>query len=48
MESHTLIPLREKRLLLKRLEVRRGRMQKPNGNVTIKPKPIQGTGTTNG
>jgi len=44
-EKNIHIPLRVKLLLP--LQKRR-KMQKPNGDVTVKPKPIQGTGSTNG
>jgi hypothetical protein len=48
MESRILIRQQEKKRQLKLLEARRGKMQKPNGDVKIKPKPIHGTGATNG
>jgi len=47
MESRTLIQQQEKKQRLKLLGVRK-KMQKPNGDVKIKPKPIHGTGATNG
>ncbi|MBR87251.1 MAG: hypothetical protein CMM29_10720 [Rhodospirillaceae bacterium] len=46
MERSILIPLKVKMLLPP--QGKRKKMQKPNGDVTIRPKPIQGTGSTNG
>jgi len=42
-----LIPLKVNKLLLLQGRKRMSK-PKPNGNVTVRPKPIQGTGTANG